>query len=668
MAEDKLPDGGPVEPPGDAPVTPAESTDGAVGSDSDPSAGDGAAEGGPAGGAAGPGSDVASANGPAGDASGEEAATEQQPASESEEGASAGKPLGLKIGIGAIAVIGVAYLVAVLSTAGGIPDNTVVAGVAIGGKSESAAAATLEQELAEQAAAPMTVTALAVEASFDPAGAGMAPDYRTTADVASGPIFNPVRLVQHLTGQTVEVAPIIRVDDDLMAKELQRIAEEADDPAAEPEITMDAEQPTITPGEDGEGIDRQASRDDIVASYLFTQGPLALPVTFLEPTVSDEEAQRVVEEYAQPAVSGPVSLSFDGSSEDLTVDTIVEALSFAAEDGTLEPQVNVELLRAGLPVLAETEDPGTDATWDVSSGKPVVVPSKQGRGVTDEELTTQVLAALPKTGAADRTATLEIESTDPSLTTEQATALNVTEQLSSFTQKFDYAEYRRVNVGQAAEYLNGTVLKPGDEFSMNGTIKERTVANGYTSGTFISGGRFQEGLGGGVSIATTATWTAAFFAGMEAIEVNPHSLYISRYQPGLEATVAWGLLDLRFRNDTDDGVLITSSAGDTFHTVTFWGTKKYDRISDVSSDRYNITKFSTKYDTSSSCSAQGGSNGFTIDVWRVFENGGREVEREKFTTRYDPTTRYVCSPPPAPQPSPSPSTGGDGNAPSAPSE
>ncbi len=45
-------------------------------------------------------------------------------------------------------------------------------------------------------------------------------------------------------------------------------------------------------------------------------------------------------------------------------------------------------------------------------------------------------------------------------------------------------------------------------------------------------------------------------------------------------------------------------------------------------------------------------NGFTIDVWRVFEKDGQEVEREKFTTRYDPTTRYVCGSPPAPAPSP----------------
>ena len=291
--------------------------------------------------------------------------------------------------------------------------------------------------------------------------------------------------------------------------------------------------------------------------------------------------------------------------------------------------MNIDIVRAGLPALTAAESPGTSATWDVSSGTPVVVPSQQGKGVANDQLTSELIQALPASGS-DRAANVDIVATDPALTTEQAQALNITEQLSSFTQKFDYAEYREVNVGQAAEYMNGVVLKPDDVYSMNGTIHERTEANGYVEGTFISNGRFEQGLGGGVSIATTATWTAAFFAGLEDIEVNPHSLYISRYQPGLEATVAWGQLDLRFKNDTGNGVLITTSAGETFITVTMWGTKVYDEIQDVSSDRYNVKKYSTVHDDSPECNAQGGVNGFTIDVWRVFIQGGQEVKREKF--------------------------------------
>ncbi len=561
---------------------------------------------------------------------------------------------GLLIALAVVGVLFALYLVAVLTTVGGVPEGTVVAGVDIGGKSESEAAATLENELAEEAAAPITVVARGSETAFDPAVVGLAPDYRATAENASGPIFDPVRLFKHLTGQTVEVAPVVKYDEQLMADGLARFGQTADQAPVEPQITMDPVTPALTPGQPGEGIDRPAATQAIVSSYLLTTGPVELPITTLTPTVSDTEAQRVLAEFAEPAVSGPVAVTFDSSGDTLAVDTIAAAVSFSAANATLEPQLNVGLVRAGLPALAAAEQPGTDATWDVSSGTPVVVASAQGRGVTDAELTTEILAVLPLTAAAERQATLEIVPIDPALTTEEATALNITEQMSTFTQKFDFAEYREVNVGQAAEYMNGKVLRPDDVYSMNDTIKERTEANGYVEGTFISGGKFEQGLGGGVSIATTATWTAAFFAGLEAVEVNPHSLYISRYQAGLEATVAWGQLDLKFRNDSGNGVLITTEAGPTFITVTTWGTKHFDNVYDVSSERYNVTPYSTKQDSSPDCTSQSGVNGFSIDVWRVFENGGQEVGREKFHTVYDPTTQYVCTPPPRPTPTPTP--------------
>ena len=96
---------------------------------------------------------------------------------------------------------------------------------------------------------------------------------------------------------------------------------------------------------------------------------------------------------------------------------------------------------------------------------------------------------------------------------------------------------------------------------MNETIKERTTKNGYVKGIYIGeGGRFDYGLGGGVSIITSATWTAAFYAGLERIEQRAHSVHIARYTPGLEATVSWPKLDLKFRNNTKNNILIKAKA------------------------------------------------------------------------------------------------------------
>ena len=216
------------------------------------------------------------------------------------------------------------------------------------------------------------------------------------------------------------------------------------------------------------------------------------------------------------------------------------------------------------------------------------------------------------------------------------------------------------NIGQAARTINGTLLLPGQTFSLNKTLGERTVANGYTKGFVVGpGGVFKEDLGGGVSTSATTTWTAAFYAGLQRVHTQAHSIWISRYRAGLEATVAWGSFDMSFRNDTPHAVYITTIMKNTSITVTMWGTKVYDQIKAVSSDRYNVVAASkTQYDPSATCHAQSGTQGFSIDVYRVFLKDGKEVKREKITTRYRPSPTVLCREDPAkatPTPTASPS-------------
>ena len=105
------------------------------------------------------------------------------------------------------------------------------------------------------------------------------------------------------------------------------------------------------------------------------------------------------------------------------------------------------------------------------------------------------------------------EVVEPEFTTEDAEALGIKEQVSEFTTYFPYAEYRNTNIGRAAELVDGTIVAPGETFSLNGTVGERTAENGFTKGFIISNGIFKEDLGGGVSQMATTTFNAAFFGG-----------------------------------------------------------------------------------------------------------------------------------------------------------
>jgi hypothetical protein len=99
---------------------------------------------------------------------------------------------------------------------------------------------------------------------------------------------------------------------------------------------------------------------------------------------------------------------------------------------------------------------------------------------------------------------------------------------------------------------------------------------------------------------------------------------------------------MKFRNTTPNAVFITSSITNGSITVSLWGTKEYDKIEAEYGKRTNIRPFTTIYDKSKTCLGQGGVDGFTITVDRVFYKDGEEVKREPITTTYKPAPEVIC--------------------------
>lgn len=553
----------------------------------------------------------------------------------------------LALGVGGVLLVG--YVAAVAAVSGDVPDGTSVLGVDIGGMTTEQAAATLEEELGAASEAPFPVTAGKQSMEVDPVEAGLAVDWEATASQASGLILNPITVARHLAG-SVELPPVTTADDLELTASLEALALVADAPAVEPTITFSKQAVAkLTPGTDGTAMDVEKATEKVADEYF--QDPKAvidLPMVTTTPTVPADEAEKVYAEYAQPAVALPVALTVAKEKIVVAPTDIAAALSFAAKDRTLVPSLDGKVLHRRLAdELDPLEKPGRDATVVIKNNKPVVVASKKGRAVTPSNLAGAIEPVLPETTAAKRAATVSVTAVQPEFTTAEAKALNIKEKLSSFRQWFPPAPYRWINVGQAAEYLNGTILEPGDVFSMNDTVHERTAANGYTQGTTIQNGVFKEELGGGVSIITTATWTAGFYAGLERIEQHAHSLYIPRYKAGLDATVAWGLKDLRLGNDTGNGVLITAKRYSNGVLIEMWGTKKYDRVTATFTPRHSYTDYETIYNEGADCVPSSGSQGFSISVTRRLIKDGQTKVTETFPTTYKPTPNVICGPKPA---------------------
>lgn len=557
---------------------------------------------------------------------------------------------------GVLAGTALLYGALLLTSGGDVPRNTTVLGVEIGGLARPEAIAVLDRELADEAAAPLPVTAEAKTLTVDPEQAGLSFDAAATVDAASRSTANPFTLLGRLF-RTTQVAPEVAVDAAKLDAAVAGIAEQVDRPKVEGAVTFTGGRATAVPGETGRLVEQPAAAAAIADGYLVSDR-VELPVADDVPAIGADEVARAMAQFATPATSGPVRLTVGTRAVVLTPAQFAPSLSMTAQGASLVPQVDGEKLRA----VVASQLPGVlvsprDATFRISGGRPVVVPSVSGQSVDANGLSSAMLAVLPKT--TDRVATVRLAVVEPDLTTAEANALGVTTRISTFTQEFPYAPYRVTNIGTAAKRINGTLLLPGEVYSQNKTVLERTAANGYVKGTIIEDGRFREDFGGGVSTITTALWNAVFYAGLERVEQRAHSFYIPRYQAGLEATVSWGNLDLRFRNDSKYGVYIQAVSGRDFVTISIWSTKRYT-ISAVSGPRTNVRQPKTVYDSSARCLPQEGQPGFTIVVTRVFSQNGSVVKREPMTTRYNVQDRVFCRPAPKPSPSvsatPRPST------------
>ena len=545
------------------------------------------------------------------------------------------------IGAVAAAVLVIVYLIAVLSSGDTARSGTKVGRVDIGGMSQAEAVAAVEQAYAKRAARDIKVVAGDVTVKVDPAQAGLSLDVEASVAPAFGRTWSPVSLLTApFSGQQLDL--IGTVDEAALAAEVAVLADAVATEPVEPTIFVRKGQARIKEGTPGISLDTEATAAAVREAFLAKRTPVEATLVETAPAITPEAAQAAVA-LADTATSAPITVVADTVRATLSGDDIGRALSFSAQGDRFVPSLNgARLHRAIKDELAAVETPGRDASFKIKGGTPRVVSSKVGRGVEDDELAAAV-ASVMGNPSADRTVTVSVGVRDPKVTTAQAVELGIREKLSTFTQSYPYAAYRSQNIGQAAKRINGTLLMPGETFSLNDTILERTKENGYTEGYVVGvGGVFQTDMGGGVSTSATATWTAAFFAGMERVQTVAHSIWISRYQAGLEATVAWGIFDLKFRNPYPTAVYIQASTTPTSITVTFWGTPEYDRIEAESGPKTNVVKYKKIYNESEDCREQGGIDGFTIVVDRVFFKGGEEVKREPITTTYKPAPQVIC--------------------------
>lgn len=214
-----------------------------------------------------------------------------------------------------------------------------------------------------------------------------------------------------------------------------------------------------------------------------------------------------------------------------------------------------------------------DSTITRENGTFTITEEESGIDLAVSETTTKLLAMVQAQQSGDMEAEfIEIPPKVTKAENEKATTL-----IGSFYTNFSSgAVGRNENLRVGCANINGTVLLPGEVFSMNEGLGPQTYANGYRNAAVIVNGKLEDGLGGGVCQITTTLYNAVIFAELEVVERKNHSLPVAYVPLGRDAAIAGDYTDFKFKNNTeypvyieaylDGNKLITNLYGNEIHS------------------------------------------------------------------------------------------------------
>ncbi|MDG4663707.1 VanW family protein [Mycobacterium sp. 236(2023)] len=538
------------------------------------------------------------------------------------------------------AILATLYLGDLLLSSDRVPRGVTAAGVPIGGMALGDAESRLRTAVTPRATRPVSVTLAGEQAEIDPAATGLSVDWAATVAQAGTQPLNPITRLTSLFSSR-EIGVVSTADNTALTAALDQLGTTIAKDPVEGTVRFDGREPVAVDPENGRELDVDASAELLKRNWA-AGAAVELPVLELQPSTTTSDVQAAIDDIATPAVSAPLIINGDDDAQAvISEDVIATALTFNVEDSDITATVGeTAIADAARPQLAASETPRREATIDFAVSPPAKVPSQDGRRIDYDESLTDLMDALTSTDDREISAVYVDEPAE--FTTEDIDALGPVEVIGEF-QTSGFSGDSGVNIKRAAGAIDGLVVAPGETFSLNGATNPRNAANGYVEAGIIMHGRPDRGVGGGVSQVATTLFNAAYFAGMELVEHQEHSYYISRYPAGREATVSGDVIDVKFRNDGKTPVQIQTVWTSGSVTVRLVGIKRYD-VSSAQSPRSAPTSPQTiTIPDGESCSASSGSPGFTITDTRTLRDIATGQERtESHTVRYDPIPKVVC--------------------------
>lgn len=224
------------------------------------------------------------------------------------------------------------------------------------------------------------------------------------------------------------------------------------------------------------------------------------------------------------------------------------------------------------------------------------------------------------------------------------------DKLGAFTTRYDPSNKNRANnVSISADKIDGTIIMPGEIFSYNQTVGERTIAAGYKEAGAYSGGRVVQDVGGGICQTSSTLYNAVLLANLEIVDRTNHQFLTSYVEAGKDATVTWGGIDFKFKNSRSYPIKIEASAKNGVCEMSIYGIREETEYEvEIQSEVLSYLPYTTKYEEDPTLEEgkevieQSGYEGCTSETYRILKKNGKIISKTLLSKdTYDPMTRII---------------------------
>ena len=433
------------------------------------------------------------------------------------------------------------------------------------------------------------------------------------------------------------------VDTDKMEIVVSGIAHSIDVPPINAGLVFDGARIKSVKGQKGRVVDQpllKSQLKDVLLSLKTTE--LQVPMTVKDPTVLADDFTQALQQ-AVIMTGSPIKLTNGSDSWTLDTEEIIAYMDFRVEskDGksALVPFLSAEKMAPFLKeIAAKVKTDPVSATFKGDGTKAWVIAGVPGKAL-DADKTVEALSATAL-DANDRSAKVALTLKDPKLSTQEAKAMGIKDVLGSYQTVWEGTPDRQTNVKITTEYCSNVLLAPGETLDFDKEIGPRTIERGYKPAPGIVGpGQLEDVLGGGICQVATTLFNAAFVAGLEIVERKNHSIYISHYPKGRDATVTANGPNLRFKNDTKHYILVRGASDGVTTKFVIYGTDDGRTVQSETGEFYDITVRTVESTTNRSLNKYAtslvavGQDGRKIKVTRTVKSAaGKVIHKDVFVS------------------------------------